>query len=207
EAETTTVSITLEFIEQSGNLEIIVDWSDTIVQPPRRILFVGNSYTYYNGGIDTHLKNLALSADSDDPIETDRVTFGGYTLEDHWNNSTTLDQIQNGNWDLVILQEQSTRPVNDPELMYEYAGYLDGEITAAGAETGFFMTWAREYDPDMIEDLAAAYNYIGQELDAAVAPVGRAWQRSIQENPGLGLHNSDGSHPNVFGTYLTVCVF
>ncbi len=91
--------------------------------------------------------------------------------------------------------------------MYEYATLLDGVITSSGAETAFFMTWARAYDPNMIEGLATAYNYIGEQLDAMVCPVGRAWQNSLQQDPELILHASDESHPNVWGTYLSICVF
>ncbi|MCD6181527.1 MAG: hypothetical protein J7K89_04000 [Candidatus Cloacimonetes bacterium] len=32
--------------------------------------------------------------------------------------------IMNGNWNVVVLQEQSTRPVDDPELMYQFADSL-----------------------------------------------------------------------------------
>jgi len=135
------------------------------------------------------------------------VTQGGATLEMHYNNPTTLETIENGNWDYVILQEQSTRPIDNPELMYQYATLLDGVITEAGAETAFFMTWARAYDPGMIEGLAAAYDYIGEQLGAMVCPVGRAWQNSLQQDPELILHLSDDSHPNVWGTYLSICVF
>ncbi len=196
----TSVSIPLDEIE---NITFVTDNHE----PPNRILFIGNSYTYTNGGIDYHLQELVLSAYQHAEIECDNITAGGATLESHYNNANTLQTILDGNWDIVVLQEQSTRPINDPELFYEYATLLDEVITAGGAETAFFMTWAREYDPEMIEGLAFAYDHIGEQLDAIVVPVGRAFQLSLTQNPNLTLHVGDGSHPNVHGTYLAVCTF
>lgn len=172
-----------------------------------RVLFLGNSYTAYNGGIATHLAELVLDADPEAEIFFQQITFGGYTLQDHFNTESTIDTIENGDWDYVILQEQSTRPIDDPDLMFQYATLLDSVITGAGAETGFFMTWAREYDPEMIDSLAASYEQIGTELGALIVPVGLAWDNALTADPGIVLHATDGSHPNPAGTYLTICTF
>ncbi len=206
--ETTIVYIILELCEFTGNLEIIVEWGDLIPPVPEKILFIGNSITYWNGGVDTHLENLALSADSLQNIECSNVTFGGYTLENHYNNPTTIEEIQQENWDIVVLQEMTSRPVNDPELFYEYATLLDSIITETGAQTVFFFSWPfQDSFEEMIEAQAAAFNYIGAQLDAPVIPVARAWQLSIQEDPLLNLYDNDGNHPNHHGTYLAACVF
>jgi Domain of unknown function (DUF4886) len=184
-----------------------ITFNNTVLEPPNRVLFIGNSYTYGNGGMNARLQEFVQVAHPELDFTADAVTGGGATLEMHYNNASTLETIENGNWNYVILQEQSTRPIDDPELMYQYATLLDGVITNANAETAFFMTWARAYDPEMIEGLAAAYDYIGEQLDTMVCPVGRAWQNSLQQNPELILHVSDDSHPNVWGTYLSICVF
>ena len=206
--ETTTVEITLEFVPLTGSLEVIVDWGNLIPDFPQRVLFIGNSITYYNGGVDLHTMNLANSIDSTLPIECESVTGGGWTLQQHFNSPITTQLIENGNWDLVILQEMTSRPVNDPELFYEYATLLDSVITHAGAQTAFFFSWPFEsvFD-EMIEQQSAAYNYIGNELDAPVIPVARAWQFSLQQDPNLELFMADGNHPNVHGTYLACCTF
>jgi len=174
---------------------------------PGRILFLGNSYTFYNGALPTHIENLYEVEDSAWDIYTEMIAPGGMSLQGHWNNDNTRQAILDGNWDVVVLQEQSTRPVDNPELMYQYATLLDSIITLSGAETMFFMTWAREYDPGMIIPLSEAYTYIGNLLDAAVSPVGLAFELSLNTNPNFNLYSGDGSHPNPLGTYLAACVF
>ena len=170
-------------------------------------LFIGNSYTYFNGGIHNHLTSFAEEAIPELELNASAITMGGATLQSHYGNMNTMNTIEFGNWDYVILQEQSTRPVDNPEMFYLYAELMNEVITNSGAETMFFMTWAREYDPGMIEGLAEAYNSIGEQLEADVCPVGRAWQLALEQNPQINLYSNDGSHPNVKGTYLTVCLF
>jgi hypothetical protein len=59
----------------------------------------------------------------------------------------------------------------------------------------------------MIEGLTQAYTDIAIELEAKLAPVGRAWEKAIEERSDLVLHQPDQSHPNVYGSYLAACVF
>ena len=74
-----------------------------------RILFVGNSYTYVNELPDV-LRAMASSADPPVTIETEKCTGGGTTLERHWADEKLHKRIAAGRWDVVVLQEQSTRP-------------------------------------------------------------------------------------------------
>ncbi len=193
--ETTTVEITI--IPQIGNLEIIIDWEDFIVEVPTRVLFIGNSITYWNDGIDLHTMNLALEAYPETETYCSSITGGGYTLEMHYNTESILQAIENGDWDLVVLQEQSTRPVNDPELFYEFATLFDELIVNSGAETVLFFSWNYRDNPEMLEDQSAAYNYIGIVLGVPVIPVGRAWQLSMEQNPLIVLYIADGVHASV----------
>ncbi len=171
-------------------------------QASTRILFIGNSYTFFNGGIDQQLKGLASS------IDTSQITAGGYTLERHWSDGGALRAIRQGPWSYVVLQEQSQIPVFSPQKFYQFAGEFDREIKGSGAQTILLMTWER---PDSIRDgattenLAKAYKATGANLRAKVAPVGLAFARSLKEKPDLLLCSHDG-HPTVYGTYLAACV-
>ena len=183
---------------------IIYGWTPEF---PQNILFIGNSYTYFNGGIHNHLSSMVIERFPDFHTNYNAITAGGATLQSHYSNTNTISTIEEGNWDYVILQEQSTRPVDNPQLFYDFAELMDEVITDSSAEAMFFMTWAREYNPDMIEDLANSYNTIGEQLEADVCPVGRAWELALELNPEIELYTNDQSHPNAKGTYLAVCMF
>ncbi|MEM9594281.1 MAG: SGNH/GDSL hydrolase family protein [Acidobacteriota bacterium] len=170
-----------------------------------RLLFVGNSYTAGQGGVADLVRRTAAARGI--TVEVAQVAPGGYTLEQHWSNSAgTRDRIAEG-WDWVFLQEQSTRPITDPDAFHTYARLLDQDIRAAGGRTGFFLTWAREFAPETQADLNTAYCGIAQELGARVVPVGMAWALSRERDPTLGLHLGDGSHQNDLGQYLLGMVF
>lgn len=184
-----------------------ITFSNETEELPHRVLFIGNSYTYFNGGVNIHLQNLVSELNDDLQFIAEAHTQGGATLEMHYHNDNVIQLIETGRWDYVVLQEQSTMPVEDPEFMFQYARLLDGVITDSGAETAFFMTWAREYDPEMIEPLAASYTAIAEELDAELVPCGRAFEMALTQDDFLVLHAPDGSHPNQHGTYLATCTF
>jgi hypothetical protein len=112
-------------------------------QDSSRVLFIGNSYTYYNN-LPQLLTDMAAS--TGDFVQTASSTPGGYTFQLHSTNATTLQLIQQGNWDFVILQEQSQRPSfpdNDVQVnVFPYASVLDSLIGLHNpcAETVFYNT-------------------------------------------------------------------
>lgn len=174
----------------------------TNTQPSARILFIGNSFTTYNGGIDQQLQGLASS------IQVTRVDANGYTLENHWNDGKALRAIHKGGWNYVVLQEQSQTPILNQRRFYDYASYLDGEIKGVGATSILLMTWER---PDSVRsgvttaNLEKAFNTLAKNINAQVAPVGSAFARSRSERPSLALYAQDG-HPTIHGTYLAAGV-
>ncbi|PKP19100.1 MAG: hypothetical protein CVU05_12070 [Bacteroidetes bacterium HGW-Bacteroidetes-21] len=190
----------------------------------KKILFIGNSYTYVNDLPNT-LYQLALSGE--DTIQYDSSAPGGYTFEQHAVYPATLAKITQDNWDYVILQEQSQLPSFPPDQVevevYPFARKLDSLIHANHfcSQTMFFMTWGRKYGDaincpyypplcsfeGMNQRLRESYLEMGVMNEAEVAPVGAAWQRSRMADSTLDLWSSDYSHPSVAGTYLTACVF
>ena len=116
---------------------------------PLKVLFIGNSYTGVND-LPAMVVGLAGAAGGR-KLEADRHLVGGCTFERHVKETGAIDTIREQKWDAVILQEQSLRPVIDRNLMSEYARILHAEIEKQGAETIFYLAWARQHIPDMQE--------------------------------------------------------
>src|SRR3569623_1996967 len=135
---------------------------------PVRVLFIGNSYTYYNGGLGAIVQSMAAKAGQ--RMEFVEVTKGGQTLEGHWNDGKALAAIRKGGWDIVVLQENSMRPLLAPEKMAQYATMFDAEIKKIGAKTVFYETWARKNKPEMQADVCKAYEGLASQLQATVPP-------------------------------------
>jgi len=112
------VQINLQLVP--GSLTINVDWGDLNPDFPDYLLFIGNSYTYYNNGLWSIVKQMVETAHSEMNVAVGHVCPGGYTLEEHYQLPETLNAIKSGLYDVVILQEQSVRPVYEPDMFYRY---------------------------------------------------------------------------------------
>ena len=191
----------------------------------KSILFIGNSYTYSNGGVDVMLKNIALA--EGDTLYTESLAIGGAKFSDLCNNSETFERIRSRAWDYVVLQEQSQLPAFPPSQVeaecYPYAKRLCDSIRANDSCTQilFFMTWGREngdqdncanYTPlctydGMQQRLRESYVQMADDNNAIVVPVGLAWKYVRDHYPEINLYQSDGSHPSLEGTYLAALTF
>jgi hypothetical protein len=171
---------------------------------PLRVLFIGNSFTARNDlpGLIARLGEARGKS-----LQHRLISAGGASLRTHWNAGEARKAIQEGPYDCVVLQEQSTLPVKNAQRMHENVRLFDEAIKAAGAKTVLYMTWARQDAPESQQAITDAYAGIGRELAATVAPVGLAWQRVLRQHDRPVLHDKDQSHPTPAGSYLAACVF
>lgn len=174
---------------------------------PQRVLFVGNSYTYFWNLPQA----VAVMAESQGvELITRQSTAGGSNLGQHWRGQKdleTISLIEEGQFDVVILQDHSKRAIEAPDSLQYFGQKLGTLAQSTGAKVYLYMTWARHWDPDMQGPIEAEYSKLATALEAELVPVGLAWQRARELRPYLPLFDPDGSHPSPTGTYLSACVF
>jgi hypothetical protein len=181
---------------------------------PQRLLFIGNSYTYFNNLPEMFAK---LADAGHQRVETSMVAPGGWRLKDHWDKGEAPKILREGRWDYVVLQEQSMLGTNfllngkprvkNDEVFRPWADKWAAEIRKAGARPVFYLTWARKATPEDQAVLNDAYMRAAKANEALVVPVGIAWNQVRRENPSIELFYADGSHPLPAGTYLAACTF
>lgn len=190
---------------------------------PVRALFVGNSYTQFNGSVYNHVVAFGANDAPAANIQVSSSHIGGSTLQVQWQTGTAQSVIQQGNWDYVVLQDYWWADSNFPPDYHEgewfrtYSQLYDDLIKQYNpqAKTVLFATWvygegakptALVYYQDMQEYVNWAYADQARNLNSMIAPAGRAFQRHFaQPDPTIELY-SDGSHPNDHGTYLASAV-
>ena len=188
------------------------------VASPQRILFVGNSYMYYNDSLHNHVRRLVVAADpaSEKSLQYKSATIGGAPLAHH-DVKGLLAPGRLGMkqpYDVVILQGNSGDALADAKRASYREKVLDfsAEIAKAGAKTALYMTHAyvapnKDASPDMIRKVEDMTVTAGNEVGALVIPVGLAFEEAYRRRPGIVLHKTyDGSHPDLTGTYLAACV-
>ena len=185
---------------------------------PERILFVGNSYLYYNDSLHNHVRRMAeeMNPERKDFFGYKSATIGGSRLSHH-NLEHLLESKNIGideSFQLVILQGGSEE-VLDEESRKSFnlnAKKMIEQIENSGAEALLYMIHAyvpphELYDPKMIEKIRYTYLKAANDYDAMVAPIGIAYMNAYKANPDIKLHKFfDGTHPNILGTYLSACV-
>jgi len=178
-------------------------------QDTLRVLFVGNSHTYTNN-LPALVRLLAEGAGH--PLQTGMSAPGGSTLRQHAAHEPTRTAILAGDWDLVVLQEQSQVPVIPhwrDTWMTPAAITLDSLAASVGSDTALFMTWGWRDGGEhcildscasytgffhMQDSMAVAYRRLGEWLGAPVAEAGEAFRRALQADPLSDFWAADGYH-------------
>lgn len=170
-----------------------------------KILFIGNSHTYYNQGVAIHVKRFAESFDI--AMLSQESAQGGFTLEDHLNATTTLAAIESEDWDIIVLQENTFRAAYEPEAMQSSISEFTTLLGTTTATVYLFQTWAYHGMPEMNPLLNEAYTTASNTSGYPVLRIGNLWNTFIDQHPSIPLHDGDQVHPAMTGTYLTSALF
>ena len=180
-----------------------------------RVLFIGNSYLYYNDSLHNHVKRMASERFSDlanRDFQYKSATIGGARLQHH-NIEWLLTPGKIGvdrPFQAVIMQGGSFEPLtaDTRKVFIETAKNYAEKVRAVGGKPFLYMTHAyvsphRRAKPGMINRISDTYRRAGREAKAQVIPVGLAFERSYKQRPDFSLHMAfDGTHPNLRGTFL-----
>jgi hypothetical protein len=190
---------------------------------PASILWVGNSFFYYNNSMHSHVANLVRAADPKAMPRATSVTISGSGIDWHdmdsyfrpngigkysfvGDNEIVFNK-PGRQFDAVIIADCSQCPIH-PQLkavFHEYARKQSDVIRANDASPIFFMTWAYKDKPEMTALLAEQYTIAGNANDAMVIPAGLAFAKAIAKRPDLEFYQPDKRHPTLIGTYLAAC--
>jgi hypothetical protein len=193
----------------------------TVKQPqvdtPKRVLFVGNSYLYYNNSMHNHVRRIALAVDpaAAKAFQYKSATIGGAPLNHH-----NMDHLTTpGNlgikepFELVLMHGNSTDALSDGARarFRDKAVEFSKIIADRGGKVALYMTPAhikpsKAAAPDMMSKTADMYVSVGNEINALVIPAGLAFEEAYRQRPEIKLHQDyDGSHPTLIGSYLAAC--
>lgn len=189
----------------------------------KSILWVGNSFFYYNNSMHNVFGSIAREAMPGQNVRGVSVTISGSGLD--WHDMDSLlrpdgigrysfvgdNEIRinpaGKQFDAVIMMDCSQCPVH-PQLkpvFHQFARKHSETIVRSGMQPVLFMSWAYKDKPAMTQPLADEYTKAGNDNNALVIPAGLAFARAISKAPDLELYQADKRHPSVAGTYLAAC--
>lgn len=188
----------------------------------KSLLWVGNSFFYYNNSMHGHVGQL-MSASGAKGLRATSATISGsginwHDVEAHFKPAgvgsysfvgdnevrfNTFDKPFDG----VMIMDCSQCPIHPKlqSIFYEYAAKHSATARKHGAAPILFMSWAYQDKPEMTAQLAAEYVKAGKQNNALVVPAGLAFANAIAARPDLNLYVADKRHPSLMGTYLAAC--
>jgi hypothetical protein len=169
-----------------------------------RVLFVGNSLTYFNE-LPSMVEALA-EASGQKRLAFKAIVFGGYSLEDHWNQGDARRAIERGGWDVVVLQQGPSASTEGRQSLLAYTRRFSEEIRRAGARPALYMVWPSVGRKQDFDGVAESYSQAAEEAAGLLFPAGEAWRGAWRRDPKLELYSADGLHPTVAGSYLAALI-
>jgi hypothetical protein len=182
----------LEFQIDVNNIE------DNGLVDDARILFIGNSLTYF---YELPLMVQAIAAQSGKTLTVDAITAPGASLEDHFLQQTAHAALANGGYQWVIMQQgPSSLPASQNHLR-NWASRFDSLIRAGGARPALYMVWPDVAHSASFGDVYDSYSNAALAINGMFIPAGEAWRWAWSLNPGLPLYGPDHFHPSPTGSY------
>ena len=204
-------------------------------EKPMKILFIGNSLTYYNDMPELVMK-LGKAVGKD--IYTFKATVGSATMCQQTASTTEIgklvDKALSQDWTHVVIQP--SRRITDKENTVKNAELsaakvLDERIKSAGAETVIYATWGNntgaytvyKMNSDGINassagtysisrtDHTAYMKSISEEfatsLGAPMVDCASLFEFMATKYPDVNMYHSDERHPSLYGSYAIACAF
>ncbi len=184
-----------------------------------RVLFIGNSFTYYSD-IPSLFGYIADSAG--ELVVVESVTCGSWNLtkfadvNDEYGRQIDEKLSSASDYDAVVLQEQSTRPLTNYTAFLTAVKTLKTKIdkTQDDCDVCLYSTWgyaeaAAEYGktiPELEQSIYEKYALAAEEIKADVCRVGAAFSTVYIGYPDINLYHEDNKHPSYSGAFLSACV-
>ncbi|WMX16480.1 T9SS type A sorting domain-containing protein [Aureispira sp. CCB-E] len=188
-------------------------------QDTTRVLFIGNSITYFNNMPQTF---EAIANSHGDTTAVTVYAPGGTGFVNHVSNPNVFAQFRQGNWDYVVLQPGSNEspgysyPISETlsrgrilqDSIYKYnpcAKVLFYEISYGvwGNSASNLATYN-----NTMTAIRNNLTYLSDSTETFFAPVGEAFRTAWNQDQNSLLWGSYGDiHPNAKGSYIAACVF
>lgn len=193
------------------------------IPAPKALLWVGNSFFFFNNGAHRFARRLLQKAPNPPKYRGNLVAINGaslswhdlesyfrpnaissYSFSNDGKNTVKFRDPAEQLWDSVLLHDSSQGPIH-PVLGEDFKRFakIDADICRKhGATPIFVISWAYADHPEMTSQLADAILTAANDNDAIAVPVGLAFALAREKDPVCPLYIGDNRHPTPAGSYL-----
>ena len=162
-----------------------------------KLLFIGNSHTYYNAMPDMVRKLFEATGQR---AHVTMLAEGGKNLAFHVNAPNTAFNIACGNYDVVIAQDKAA---GFEELPFRAAAKNLCELSQkAGSAFYLYMPWAPRDQRNAQHAMTEVYQSFCRANGCFFAPAGEVFGRMLLTEAVESMYLEDGNHATPFGSYV-----
>ena len=163
-----------------------------------KLLFIGNSHTYYNA-MPQIVQELLVATGG--KAHVTMLAAGGKNLAYHATAQNTAFNIRFGGYDFVIAQEKAGG--FDPISFRDSAKIIKDMADRAGAAFYLYMPWTARDNRAAQADMTDVYQRFCRSNGCFFAPVGEVFSKLLaQPQAADKLYREDGKHAALFGSYV-----
>lgn len=171
--------------------------------PDLRVLFVGNSLTYYND-VPELVRQIADASEQIEKVEVEMLAAAGVSITQHLEGGYLPRYLTKGNFNFVVFQDIGGWPICPPEFpgcseSVASIKEISERIRSSGAEPVWYSTYQRI--PAIQTALSEEARRIASSSNMRLADVGAAWSH-FETIVGEGTPFLDDGHPNPVGSFI-----
>ncbi|TAI49023.1 SGNH/GDSL hydrolase family protein [Flagellimonas allohymeniacidonis] len=168
-----------------------------------KVLFVGNSLTFYND-LPSLVRKQALSQGIQ--LQTEMLAFPNYALMDHWVDGKVQQLISENNYAYVVIQQGPSSQDYGREILFEYGQKFKQLCSKYGTELAYFMVWPSKRYYNTFAAVIANHRDASKVNNAILCPVGELWKNHFDATGDFSYYTNDGFHPSMLGSEMAAKV-
>jgi len=170
-----------------------------------RVLFVGNSHTFFND-MPTIFQMFCREngIDAEVVMQAHPGVHLSWHLSQQWELRYGLVQ---GHFDYMVFQ-QAAHPCPPMEETLQDGSKIVELARAQGVKPIATITWCERRFPENQQKMYEIFDALREKTGICCSPVGQVYQRVEREEKDIDLYWVDGEHASLYGSYvIAACAF
>ena len=192
------------------------DKKDPVDEKSYNVLFIGNSFTFYNS-LDVLTAKIATNIGID--MKCKAITMGAHSLLEDSDPNDSLGKVidadlKKNQYTDIVLQDKSNYPYNHYTEFRNGVAAMSEKIssTQPNAKKYLYETWGYNSEnitipiPEMEDTIRYNSKMVGKRYDLTVVYVGQAFTYIYENHKDLNLYHQDNKHPSYIGSFLSALI-
>lgn len=171
-----------------------------------KVLFLGNSHTFYN---DMPQIFANICKEKGKSVEVAMQAHPGVTYGWHYSQFTELRfALMYGGFDYMVMQQAAHSPCPSKEETIDDGMKIIDLARKCGVTPIPLMPWAEKRDPAHQKGMYDIYNTLSEKAGVKLSHAGEVFEDIFYNHPEIDMYWRDGEHASPYGSYaVALCAY